>query len=208
MKARFDTAQLKHEESLKKQQEVLILTTDNAIKKETEIRREEFFRVAEEYTTSRYYRELSRVLSNGTVTVADAPPNSFSSSRDDEQHIVNAVNETVVQIEQILQTYIARKKKRALQAMNAELQSLSAMSISGVENISREDVKGKLQEDIRSLMTEGSHFEESYWKAKLGNNNLLTNNSVASRLRSLLVLHKKNLQLAAQICVLRELKEK
>ncbi len=193
--------QLKHEQSLKKQQEALIMTIDNSIKKEAKERKEHFFKAAEDYVTSKFLEELSRALSvapPAEVFRPSVPSEWFTPTDEDLLVVKGGVDSAMSQIEYILETYVTRKKQRALEAMQAEMMNTTSQNI-GLEA----DIKVDLQENITSLMERASRLEEDYWKVKLSEQ--IRSKEVSANLQSYLKIHRKNMQLSAQICILREL---
>lgn len=180
------------------------MTVDDTIKKEEKKRKEEFFQAVEAYAVTRCLQGIAETFALDYHGSPNESTGRYKPSVEDQQSIDDTVHETTSQIKIILDRYMKRKRELALQVLNVEMESICS---SHIPNISLDEVKRNLQQDLKSLMEESIQHEEKYWNIKVvGDKPKDKEKDLA--IRSLLSLHKRNLQMAAQICVLRELKGK
>lgn len=160
------------------------------------------------------------------------PPSSLDNekypheiSSNDNNAILYTASYTLEQLKALVDTYIASKKEKAMHAINIEMSQLaetssrslhvSHLNSSAVSMVTvTKQSKQNLQESLKRIMDEAKIEEDTYWNSMMNSRaNNISNNGMKEtsidkkQIEAVKTLYRKNMQVAAQICVLRQLQQ-
>jgi hypothetical protein len=172
----------------------LIISVDNSIRKETDELKNTFIAACKCHTVDYYLNRLATTIftqSSEYITSSALPTPTPPMTENDQTAILQDVEFTVVQIQKQIDAYVSTKREKAMLAMSNELQSLYAQAESN-----QQPPAIQLQVELKNIMDTALRNETNFWRERS-----MTDEDT----KALMKIYKRNMQLAAQICILREL---